>query len=166
VPVFTKPSKSTSLTKVFVKPVDGPANSQVGYLFSQNGDKPIYLTGETAGETLQKDLKTILRSYGLEIREDKQDIDGIVEGNMTILDVRSEHGGWLDFKMPTKAQASFQVKIMDPDENLLWRQDFHGSNEIMVSYAHLKDSQDILGQAYCQALSEFVTDFESFYIRQ
>jgi hypothetical protein len=170
VPVFTKLSKSPTFTKVFVKPLDGPANPQIGYLFSRSlaGDKPIYLTGEKAWETLQKDLKMILRSYGLKIQEDKQDIDVIVEGNITFLDVRSTHGGGdlLDFKMPTKAQASFEVKIMDSGENMLWHQEFYGSNEIMASYAYLKDSQDILGQAYCQALSEFVTDFESFYIKQ
>ena len=160
-PVSTQPSGSPSLTKVFVQLVDGPANSKVGYLFSQNGDTPIYLTGKTAWEILQKDLKTILHSYGLKIQTDKQDIDAIVEGNMTFLDVRSKHGGWLDFKIPTTAQVSFEVKIMDPDEDLLWHHDFHGSNEIMVSYAYLKDSQGLLGQAYCQALSGFVTAFES-----
>jgi hypothetical protein len=166
VPVFKKPSRSPSLTKVFVKPLDGPANPHVGYLFSNSSDKPIYLTGKTAWETLQKDLKKILRSYGLKIQEDKQDIDGIVEGNITFLDVRTTPGGWFDLKIQTKAQVGFEVKIMDPDKNMLWHQEFHGSTEIMVSYVYLKDSQDILGQAYCQALSEFVTAFESFNSRE
>lgn len=168
VPVFTQPSRSSSFTKVLVNPLDGPANPHVGYLFSQSSDKPIpiYLTGETAWETLQKDLKKILRSYGLKIQEDRQDIDGIVEGNITFLDVRTTPGGWFDLKIPTKAQVGFEVKIMDPDKNMLWHQEFHGSTEIMVSYVYLKDSQDILGQAYCQALSEFVTAFESFNSRE
>lgn len=137
-PAFTKTLRSPSLTKFFVKPLDGPANPQVGYLFSQVDDKPTYLTGETARETLQKDLETILRSYELKVQEDTQDIDGIVEGNMTFLDVRSTRCGWLDSKIPIKVQVSFEVKIIDPDENLLWYHVFHGSNEIMVSYAYLK----------------------------
>jgi hypothetical protein len=165
-PLFIKPSRSSSFTKVFIEPIDGPANPKVGYLFSQNGDKPIYLIGKAAWETLQKDLETILHSYGLKIIADKNDSDAVIQGNMTLLDVRSKHGGWLDFKIPTKAQASFEVKIFDPDENLLWQQEFYGSNETMVSYAYLEGSKDLLDQAYCQALSEFVTAFESFNSRE
>ncbi len=162
-PSFSQMSKSKSLTKVFVELVDGPANPKVGYLFSQGGDRPIFLTGETPWEILQNDLSAILRSFGLKIQEDKQDIDGIVVGNMTLLDVRTKHGGWLDFKIPTKAQASFEVKVVNVDGSLIWHHEFTGSKEKMVSYAYLKDSQDLLGQAYCEALSDFAITFESTF---
>ena len=166
IPYLKQPSKSAlPLKKVFVESVDGPANPQVGYLFSQNqiDDPPIFLTGESPWVTLQRDLKVILGSYGLKIEDDKQDIDGIVEGNITLLDVRTTHGGWLDFKVPTKARASFEVTIMGPDGQMMWKQKFSGSSEIMVTYASLKDSQNLLGQAYCQALSRFASTFESTF---
>lgn len=164
-PSFNQKLNLTTFTKVFIEPVNGPTDPQVGYLFSQGGDKPIFLAGETPWETLHNDLEAILRSSGLKVQEDKQDIDGIIVGNMTLLDVRTKHGGWLDFKIPTKAQARFEIKVKDVDGKIIWQQEFTGSKEIMVSYAYLKDSQDLLGQAYCLALSNFTSEFESSFGR-
>lgn len=161
VPVFTGVSRQRAVTKVYVERVEGPANPRVGDLFSQHGDKPIYLIGETAWETLRRDLEAIIRSSGVKILPNKQGSDAIVEANMTLLDVRSRPGGWLDFKIPTKAQASFEVKLTNQEGKLQWRQEFHGVEEMMVSYAFLEDSQSLLGEAYCHALKQFVTAFES-----
>jgi len=141
--------------------LEGPDGIQVGVLFSQYGGKPIYLQEETAWETLRKDLTTILRSYGLEIREDEEGVDGIVEGNVKFLDVRTEDPGFFALKATTKAVAGFEVKIMDPDGNLMWRQEFYGEDEIRVAYALLRDSEELLGRTYCQALEQFATAFES-----
>ncbi len=134
---------------------------QVGVLFSQTGGRPIFLKEETAWEILRKDLTTILRSYGFEIREDAKDVDRVVEGNMKFLNVRTEDPGFFALKATTKAVAGFEVKIIDSDGNLMWQQEFYGEDEMRVAYALLRDSEELLARAYCQALEQFVAAFES-----
>ena len=131
------------------------ARPRVGALFSQHGDKPIFLQGTSAWQVLRDDLERLLVAGGFPVVDDPAAADMVIEGDVTLLDVRSEPGGLFDLKAPTTARATITVELSQPDGSDDWEQVFSGMARTEVAYAFLSDSERLLGEAYCGALSSF-----------
>ena len=116
---------------------------------------PIFVKNGSPWETLQKDVSRILTQHGYTLVNNLDDAQYLVEADLTLLDVRSDPGGFTDLKGTTRAKAKFNVVFFDTNDKPIWRNEFIGEHQIKVAYFYLKDSATALGNAYCSALDDF-----------
>lgn len=143
---------------IAVRPMTGLASPKIGELFSHYGSIPIYNKGPSPWQTLGNDVTQIMRRSGYQIHDDLADPAApahIIETDMTLLDVRSEPGGWLDLQGTTRGVAAFRMTLLSGSGEELWSREFRGQHEIKVSYSLLRDSEKTLAQAYAKALDYF-----------
>lgn len=165
---FRRNELTTTKNNIKIMTTDGHLSPKVGELFSHHGSIPIFVESGSPWITLRDDLTQILKALGYVVSADS-DAETVILADITLLDVRSDPGGWFDLKGTTKAIASFKLTMNDNNGEELWSDDFYGEHQIKVSYFLLSDAEKTLGQAYCNALKSFAqkaqtAEFDS-YIR-
>ena len=151
----TKEGIGATLATRVVKRLESP---RAGELFSQRCPPeciPILVKGGSPSETLDRNAREILQHVGYKLTSDPTLADGLLRLDLTFVDVRSEDPGWFKMKLTTRATTSFSARLEAPEGEVIWTQTFNGTEEIKHWYASLRDSERILGRAYCQALSSF-----------
>lgn len=141
---------TTNQTKNYTMPV-------VGKLFNQHGETPILVKNGSPWVTLHNDIDRILLNSGYEIDHHSSDLENRLDIDIVILDVRSDDPGLLDLKIKTRAVVTFKVTLLRNSGEIAWTEDFTGNEQIEVVYAYLKDSEEVLNRAYCQALRKFAS---------
>lgn len=149
---------STKLARNYVSP-------KVGELFSQHGNIPIFVKNKSPFLTLKNDIDKLLIQAGYKIVHDSEGIANVLVIDIQLLDVRFEEAGWTSLKGVTKATVSFKVTLINNTGVTVWSDEFSTSDNEMVDYALLSDSEKLLNSSYCKSLKKFseVIYKESFY---
>ena len=142
--------------KIFFKQVAGPQSPSVGELFAHVQPFPIFVKNGSPWETLHNDIEQILNRLGYEVTDNSDDAKNIIEADLTLLDVRSEPGGFTDLKGTTRARITFKIILRNNKGDEGWQEEFVGEHQIKVSYFYLEDYAKTLGKAYCESLENFM----------
>ncbi len=138
-------------------------SAPVGELFSQFCPPnciDILVEGPTPWQVLRGDVEEIFSSSGYEIVRDVDLADFVLTLDVTHADVRSDDPGWLKLKITTRASVAFSASL-ESSLGDAWDETFAGEDRIEHSYASLSDSEQILGNAYCEALTSFSNFIEA-----
>ena len=156
--MLLKSAPKETQKQIYVTLKEGYESPYVGELTSHWWSTGIFIKNGSPWKILHNDITSILNQSGYTLSDKQKDSVMIIEADIKLLDVRTETG-WT--KSTTQAIVKFDAALLDDKGKYLWFKLFTGEHKIDISYAYLKDYEETLGQAYCNALNKFSDAIQS-----
>jgi hypothetical protein len=115
---------------------------------------PLYVRGPTPHEALRRDAGTLLSRSGCALAGAGSAAGLVLDLELFVFRVEPTSARWYQLKGSLDSQVGFEASLRRGEE-LLWQQRFEGAAHKEVVYFLASDSEELLNEAYCQALAAF-----------
>jgi len=131
---------------------------EVGRLEGNWGDQPILVDEKIFFETLKDDVAEIFERLGNVVSNNPAGSDIFIQARVSHIEVKTATERWYDLKGRTEANIIILLETSELNEGSQSTKEYKGYSSLDVFYVYLKDNEELLGSAYCDALTALAND--------